>query len=327
MEVKPLTLMCAQPCNSYYAWQLEVMLTNFTSFIIEGYYEIHILCAYDKNESDWETKKSLVEKVEKKFLNKAKFFYYQDTRQFKANYLPSIRPNILKQHFTENRSIISDAIFYHDCDMIFTKFPIFLQKYINGNEWYVSDTRSYIGYDYIIQHGEDILDLMTAIVNIDKQLVKRNQYQSGGAQYVMKGVTPDFFERVEKDCENLFTHVSILNMVKEKQDENYNPIQIWCADMWAMLWNAWKDGHKANIPADMNFCVSTDSIDKWKDCQIFHNAGVVDSISDSHFFKSDFRYSLPFLHDGSKYNKYKASYKYFELIKKIGENSCLYEQD
>jgi len=51
---KPITLMCVQPCILYYAWQIEVMLTNFKELRLEKEFDIHCLFAYNKNESDWQ---------------------------------------------------------------------------------------------------------------------------------------------------------------------------------------------------------------------------------------------------------------------------------
>ena len=50
----------------------------------------------------------------------------------------------------------------------------------------MSDTISYIGYDYIKSKGDDILKTMLDIVGIDEDVVKNNQNNSGGAQYILK---------------------------------------------------------------------------------------------------------------------------------------------
>jgi hypothetical protein len=322
---KPLTLMCVQPCISYYAWQLEVMLQNFTDLCIHDNYDIHILCAYNTNEKEWEENKIPIEKVEKKYAGIAKFFYCQDTREYPISYISSIRPNILKQHFQENKDIIADTVFYHDCDIVFTKFPDFFEKYIYDNDWYVSDTKSYIGYDYILSKGQDVLDEMCSIVGISQDLVKSKQEQSGGAQYIMKGVDYEFFHKMEKDCELLYKNVNKLNRIKKQEDPSHHELQIWCSDMWAILWGAWMKGYNTNIVEEMAFCWATDNLEKWNEKYIFHNAGVTGHISKTHFYKADFRVKdkYPYLHDSESYLTDKASFKYFELIKSIGEKSCL----
>lgn len=321
--IKPLTIMCVQPCIPYYAWQLEVMLTNFSELGIHHVYDIHILCAFNSNEKDWDVKKAPMHKVEERFKGIATFFFYEDTRQFPINYISGIRPNLLKQHFATNKNLIADTVFYHDCDIVFTRFPDFIEKYIDGNDWYVSDTRSYIGYDYIISKGDDVFTKMTDIVGISKELVKEKQDQSGGCQYIMKGVDADFFQKMEIDCENLFRDITALNTKKKESDPTHHEIQIWCSDMWSILWGAWMRGYNTIIAEDMNFCWATDSKETWEKRTIFHNAGCTGDLSKSHFYKANFRTEYPYLHDGSQYDKNKASFNYFKLIKQIGENSCL----
>jgi hypothetical protein len=321
---KPLTLICVQPCIPYYAWQLEVMLTNFTELNIHQVYDIHILCAYNENDTKWQQKKEPMHKVESKFQGKAQFFFYQDTRpRGSFKYISGVRPNILKQHYQLNRDLIANTVFYHDCDIVFTKFPDFLENYIGKTDWYVSDTRSYIGYNYIISKGEDVFTEMTDIVGISKELVQSKQDQSGGCQYIMSGVDEAFFEKMERDCEKLFSDITSLNQKKKAADPTHHEIQIWCADMWAILWGGWLRGYNTHIIPELSFVWATDSVQSWDERYIFHNAGVVSSLSKSHFYKSDFREKYPYNHDGSEYDTNKASYKYFEIIQSIGKNSCL----
>lgn len=321
---KPLTLMCVQPCIPYYAWQLEVMLKNFTDLAIHEKYDIHILGAYNKNENNWSENVSYVQRVELKYAcSSIKFYYYEDTREYPISYISSIRPNLLKQHFKAAKDEIANVVFYHDCDIVFTKFPDFLEPCIFGSQWYVSDTISYIGHDYILSKGEDVLDKMCEIVGITKELIKDKQSQSGGAQYIMKGVDYDFFDKMEKDCEKLFKEITALNKEKKEKDPSHHEIQIWCADMWAIIWGAWLKGYNTFIIPEMSFCWATDLQKTWDERYIFHNAGVVESISNTHFYKAHFRNKYPYLHDGSSYDKSKASYKYFQIIESIGQNSCL----
>lgn len=320
---KNLTFICVQPCIPYYAWQLEVMLTNFKNLRLHEHYSIHILCAYNKNESDWRENVKVVQTVNEAFRDVAHFFYYQDTRQYPIAYIPSIRPNLLKQHFIQQKNILTNAIFYHDCDISFTKFPDFIEKYIHGDEWYVSDTRSYLDYRYVRSKGEDILTEMAGIVGIHPDTIKENTQNSGGCHYILKNVDFDFFDKMEKDCEKLYRRINILNAEKKRQDPSYHELQIWCADMWAILWGAWIRGYKTNIVPEMDFCWATDRIEKWNDKYIFHNAGVTKEMASSVFYKGDFLNKYPYYLNVENYDKSKAAYSYLCLIKEIGEKSCL----
>jgi hypothetical protein len=320
---KPITLMCVQPCIPYYAWQIEVMLTNFEKLGIHNHYNVHCLFAFNKNESDWEDKVSCIKKVESVLSHVASFYYYEDTRIYPISYISSIRPNLLKQHFKNNSELSDTCVFYHDCDIIFSKFPDFLDSLIDGDTWYVSNTISYIGHRYISSKGDDVLDLMCKIVGISPHLVEEKEEESGGAQYLMKGVDWRFFDKMEKDCERMFKEVTELNNQKKALDPSHHELQIWCADMWCLLWNAWLRGFETKIIPDMDFCWATDTIDTFEKRYIFHNAGVTSAISDNFFYKGNFMNNYPYLHECETYDQNKASYKYFEEIKLIGNKSCL----
>jgi hypothetical protein len=208
--------------------------------------------------------------------------------------------------------------------VVFTRFPLFLHNYQQrDNNWYVSDTISYIGHDYILSKGEDVLNRMCDIVGIYKDEVRIRQGQSGGAQYILKNVDFAFFHKVEKDSEKLFKEITELNNKKKKEDPTHHELQIWCSDMWAVLWNAWMRGYNTNVVKEMDFCWATDDISKWDECAIFHNAGVVQSNSEL-FFKGSYTNALPYEADESLLNKERCSYKYFEIIKSIGKKSCIY---
>jgi len=320
---KPITLMCVQPCIPYYAWQIEVMLTNFKRLGIHEHYDIHCLFAYNKNENDWEEKVAVIKKVESRLSDVASFFYYEDTRVYPISYISSIRPNVLKQHFKNNSELSEKPIFYHDCDIIFSKFPDFLDSLIEGDTWYVSNTISYIGHRYISSKGQDVLDLMCKIVGISPLTVEEREEQSGGAQYLMKGVDWRFFDKMEKDCERMFKEVTELNNQKKAVDPTHHELQIWCADMWCLLWNAWLRGFETRIIPEMEFCWATDTIETFDKRYIFHNAGVTSASANEYFYKGNFMDKYPYSHECETYNKTKASFRYFEEIKSIANKSCL----
>jgi hypothetical protein len=64
----PITFMCVQPCIPYYAWQIEVMLTNFRDAGITSEFQVQCLFAFNKNESDWEEKVAVIKKVEESMI-------------------------------------------------------------------------------------------------------------------------------------------------------------------------------------------------------------------------------------------------------------------
>jgi hypothetical protein len=317
-----IRFICAQPAVIYYAWQVEVMLQNFISVGI-NINDVDIVCS---------VKGSVPEEWSKLANNyPARFFFYNDKRETK-HYISSIRPNILKQHFEAYPELKDDAIFYHDCDMVFTK-PIDWNKFTVDNKWYGSDTRFYISYEYIISKGEDVLDKMCEIVGIDKQVIKDNELNCIGAQYLMKGIDATFWANVEKDSERLFKEITDLNNEKVQLDRHtmpegearqpYHPLQIWCADMWAVLWNGWKLGYETVCHEDLTFAWATSDKKTWDECNIYHNAGATNSNSGI-FYKAAYSNKLPY-NEQLEIKEDSASYEYWKLIEKAAKTSVLIE--
>jgi hypothetical protein len=309
---KNLRFICAQPAIKYYAWQVEVMLNNFRKNGI-NLNDVDIVCSKPDG---------VVPEEWSKLANNyaARFFFYDDLRVDKG-YISSIRPNILKQHFIKNPQLEKEAILYHDCDIVFTKPIDWIYQYVNGDEWYGSDTRWYIGHDYIISKGEDVLDAMCDIAKIDKQLVKDNELNSIGAQYLMKNINAKYWDDVERVCEKLFVDITKLNNQKKQLDPTHHELQIWCSDMWAVLWEAWKRGYKTNCEDDLQFGWATSGPDDWTKFNIFHNAGVTNNHS-GQFYKADYMNEYPYNKDLTV-KEDSASWFYWNEINETAKVSCL----
>ena len=306
-----IRFICAQPASTYYAWQVEVMINNFIDMGINPN-QIDIVC--------WKQNGVIPEEWSKLAAGyPARFFFYNDERETK-HYISSIRPNILKQHFKANEEIEKDVIFYHDCDVVFTS-RIDFDKYLSDDKCYGSDTRWYISHDYILGKGEDVLDKMCEIVGIDKEIVKDNELNAIGAQYLMKGIDWKFWEEVEKDSERLFKEITELNNIKKRENPSYHELQIWCADMWAVLWGLWKRGKETICDPDLEFSWGTSTESDWDRLKIFHNAGVV-SGNDGLFYKADYINRYPY-GDELEIRGGTASKKYWDIIKEVGKKSVL----
>jgi hypothetical protein len=308
-----LQYLSVQPCTIYYLWQIDVMLNNFIEVGINQS-DIHILFSYE-NEIDIKTQ-YLFFKLEKKYLD-VNFYFYKDNR-INKNYVSSIRPNILYQFYKDYPKFSKKNVFYHDCDIVFTKNVNF-NKFCYDDIWYLSDTNSYINADYIKSKGYGVYDKMCEIIEIDKSIPETQNFDSGGAQYILKNVDCEFWKIVESDSERLFTIINDYNNQIKKENPKYHELQIWCADMWALLWNAWKFGHKTKVVTEMNFCWATSAINEWNNNPIFHNAGVV-SNNDGMFCKSDYQDKLPYNLDLSILNKSYCSYNYAKIVKKNYES-------
>ena len=283
--------------------------------------DIHILVAYSPDENDKTNHPDVVD-LYSRLINRygsVNFFFYKDTR-VNPSYIPSIRPNILKKHFQYFKGLENDIIFYHDCDIVFTKNPDF-SKFINNKICYVSDTSSYLNADYILSKGSDIYEKMCQIVGIHPSIPKLMNSNSGGAQYLLKGINSEFWEKVETDCEKLYKFFLQDEQIKLNKNPSYHPIQRWTSDMWAVLWNLWILEKETKVDPYFDFTWATDPIEKWNKNFIFHNAGV--TAPGELFYKGIFMNALPYNIE-NKFNTNFASYNYFKEIQEVKNiPSCL----
>ena len=317
--MKNLRYICVQPRLLYYAWQVEVMINNFIKQGINPN-NIDVLVAWNPN--DLTSAPENIELWEKlcNHYNYVRFFFYQDTRQQPIRYISSVRPNILKQHFKAHPYLEEEVIFYHDCDIVFTK-PVDWSKFIQDDIWYLSDTNSYINASYILSKGQDVYDKMCEVVDIDPEIPKLKDQDSGGAQYIMKNLNHEYWEKVERDCENLYFEISQLNAKKKQEDPNHHELQIWCADMWAVLWNGWLLGNQTKVVDEMNFSWGTDNISRWNETPIYHNAGVTCACG-GQFYKANYTEKLPYGIE-LRLDKNKNCYNYYLEVKETEKKSCL----
>ena len=162
---------------------------------------------------------------------------------------------------------------------------------------------------------------MCEIVGIHKGVVKGYEKNSIGAQYIMKDLTHYFWDRVERESEILFKDINDLNNQKKLIDPTHHELQIWCADMWAVLWNGWKMRKHTECHPNMEFSWATSNEDDYHKMNIFHNAGVTGSDSGL-FYKAAYMNTLPY-NENLEIKPNTASWYYWEWIKKVAEKSVL----
>lgn len=303
-----MKFICVQPAIDYYTWQVEVMIDNFIENGVNSE-DIQILCSYHVSiPLKWQ---DLVKKYKK-----VQFFFYKDERQ-RARYISSIRPHILYKHWVKFPELEKEAIFYHDCDIIFSK-PVDYADLEKDDVCYVSNTVSYIGARYVRSKGEHYLDLMADTVGLDKKIIIENEKDSGGAQYMLKGITAEFWNKVYHDSENLWRLVN----AQIKKDNPPHAIQIWCADMWAVLWNLWFFDKTVRVVDSMSFSWATSGITEWEKHPIYHNAGVTGP-GQKLFYKGQYQRTPPYDIKLEDFDDKRCSIKYVEAILKTKENTCL----
>ena len=302
----------AQPDDLYYAWQVETMIHNFKSVGIDPK-KIHIVVGYKgaKISHYFHTLKEVHFDVN--------FAFYRDIRRLRQ-YPSSIRPYILSRYFRDNPLLQAKSVFYHDCDIALTRRPE-LAGLCTDDIWYQSDTNSYLNHDYIVSKGEDVLQKMCEIGGIDPSVLKHNNKNSGGAQTILKNVDWEFWKNVYTMSETLWVEINKLNRQKKRADRSHHPLQIWCADMWALNFNAWKRGYKTFVTPALDFTWATSPRSHWSKNLIYHNAGVT-SDKNGMFFKNKFKNKVPFFVN-IKGNKDKANFDYLNLIRKMKHKTCL----
>lgn len=311
--MKNIRYVCCQPAIPYYTWQVEVVINNFKRMGINPNL-IDIVCSIHNNEIPEIWKKM------QNHYNTIRFFFYNDTRCDYHGYIPSIYFNLMKQHIVARPEIKDDVLFIHDSDIIFTRTPN-LNDMIEGDDWYLSNTNSYINYDYIQQKGNDIYEKMCEIVGIDIEKPKLMNNHSGGAQYIVKNTTYEFWDKVEKDSIKLYKYFCEVEPLYKLKYEGDYPIQKWTAGMWSFLWNGWYFGHNTIVDDRMSFGWVTNDMSDVEKHSILHNSGVIDS-STNLFFKGEYINKLPY-GENLNIDKTKASYFYWQEICRTAENSIL----
>lgn len=286
----------AQPDDYFFLWQLELQLYNFRQLGISPD-KIHVLIAYDPVAGLRHYFRDFILEQQQH----ARIFTYPDNRKEKM-YISSVRPHIIRQHVEQFPELEKETIFYHDSDVLFRALPDY-SAMPGEDTWYVSDTASYLNGDYILKNGgPEMLKAMCEVVGVSENTVLANNVQTGGAQYVLKQVPAAFWEKVESDCLALFKVMTRLNnAAAEKQFEatgtvrtRCRGIQAWCADMWALLWNAWREGRPVKVSPEMDFCWPKEPIERWHQTNILHYSGVTRQDTPAAFFKLEFLNYPPF---------------------------------
>jgi hypothetical protein len=299
--LKNVTIIVVVPFDLYWAAEIEVQCNNFRKF---GYSSsMHVLV----HEEELNPYREYWNRLQERY-SEVKFFFYRDEnlKNLKVIYQPVIRPNCLKQHWKAFPELEQQAILYIDSDVLFTKRFDF-SSYLNDDVCYLSKT-PYIDADYFASKRKDVLFFrldkydqrdvlqeLTNIVGIDKQVVIDNKDCTGGCQYLLKNIDYTFWEDLERNCIELRMHS--LNINAEFFASENKGLQSWAiGDMCGLLWNLWKRGKTTSCPDDMDFVWSTTPIDKYDSCIFYHNAGVSSKMMELNeqthkmFYKSDIRF-------------------------------------
>jgi hypothetical protein len=294
---------CAQPAITYYVWQVEVMINNFIKHKVNPS-DIHILLGIQNDiiPEDW--------KILQNHYKEVGFYFYNDTRT-DLSYIPSLYFHLLSKHLTQYPHLQESTLFTHDSDIILTR-PIEFGEMLSTKKWYISDTNAYINYDYIQQKGNDVYLGMCKIIGIDPLIPKLLNSHSGGAQYIVKNTTVEFWDKVERDSVTLYKWFCEIEPQYQKKHVNDYPIQKWTAGMWSYLWNGWLFGNETLVDKRLDFGWCTDGNAVIELRSILHNAGVT-SANEGMFYKGGYINHLPY-GDVLELNEKRASSYYWNEV-------------
>jgi hypothetical protein len=284
--MKDIVFVTAQPDVPYFHWQVKLYTHNFIEKGIDPK-NIHVIFSTIGNNQLSQGANELKEIG----IN---IHSYKDERVNKR-YIPSIKPFLLYK-WLEQYPQYGKCFFLHDADIIFRELPDF-EKMMNDDICYLSDTIGYIGYDYIMdccrryesQHPTSekgqLLKEMADTIGISVDLIKENQKNSGGGQYIIKNTDYKLWEKIYLDSFTLYNNMLIY---QRKFPINPGQIQFWTAEMWSVLWNLWLHNFKTKVVNELSFSWATDSVDVYKKHTILHMAGVTDDLKKTKFYKGEF---------------------------------------
>lgn len=246
---------CAQPENLYYRWQVDTMINSFLQNGVQES-DIIILSNTESNEFD-----VLKEKYPQVNFHR----YYSPVHA----YQPAIKPYLMYLYFKDHPE--DEQYFYHDADVVLTK-P--LPEFERGV--FMSDTVSYIGYEYIKSKGQGVIDLMCQTIGLDESVLIENQPNSGGCQFVFNTLPANVWRQAFRYSYYLYTNLSEYNQANQEMYEGTYPIQVWTAEMWGTLYAMWYYGYYGKVDDRLDFAWSTDPVSRLDETCILHNAGVSD---------------------------------------------------
>ncbi len=207
--------------------------------------------------------------------------------------------------------------------MVNNNVRITLNQLLNDELNYLSDTIGYIGYNYIIdccnryeQHHPtsekgQLIKEMANVVGVDVDVIKQNQENSGGGQYLLKNTTSDLWKKIYENCTPLY------NQMLDYQNRypiSPGEIQFWTAEMWSLIWNLWLHNFETKITKELDFCWATDSVKVYNNKPILHMAGVTDDMKNRVFYKGDFINEDPIL-------KIKENLNYFDFVEETSSTT------
>jgi len=283
--MRDLRFVTVHPDDNYFTWQCHLWLESLRN-IGQSNKAVVLIFTPKYREQNKERFKKIID-----LYPESEFAFYKDEHDVTSLlgvYLSVLRPYTAWRYWTDHPEMKDKAIFYCDSDILFTeKFN--LDKFLDDDINYLSDTNSYINASYFDSKIKDVLpekleeyktidvlDEVAKLVGVNRQICEKNNLHSGGAQYLLKNIDATYWEKVKNDCISIIVYLGSINKrFFESENKGY---QKWCADMWSVLWNLWARGQETKVVPELAFAWATDPIEKLKTHTIFHNAGVTNTM-------------------------------------------------
>lgn len=280
--MKDVRFITCCPSDTYYTWQVHLWLESLKD--ISKSKKAIILIYEPKNRPynyKWDKIIKLYPEAQFKFIRESD---NENMNKYISIYIPIIRPYMMWKYFKENPLMSEHSFFYCDSDILFTK-DFSIDKFLDDDINYLSDTNSYINSDYFDSKEKDVLpekleefktrDILseiTSLIGINRKTAEKFKLHSGGAQYLLKTTDHAFWFKVMNDCLLIRQYLQKVNRdFFENESKGY---QSWCADMWAVLWNLWFKGQETKVIPELDFMWASSNIKELETKTIFHNAGI-----------------------------------------------------
>lgn len=299
--MKELKFVTIFPSDTYFTWQCHLWLESLKTI---GQSDKAIILIF--------TPKGRGENREKfqpiiDLYPEAEFNFYRDEHDITKSlgiYIPILRPYTAWRYWTEHPEMKEKAVFYCDSDILFME-GFNIDKFVDDDIIYASDTNSYINASYFDSKIRDVLpnkleeykkidvlDESARLIGITRQICEKNNLHSGGTQYLLKNIDAEYWKKIMEECVPLITYLRDIN--KQFFESESKGFQSWTSDMWLVLWNLWLREQEVKVIPEMAFAWATDPIEKLKTHTIFHNAGITDSMQDNipRFYKGKYHMGI-----------------------------------
>ena len=294
-KAKSITIVSVIEDRDYFLWQQEVQCYHMAENYSHLNYEVIILREKDEP-SDWSKH---ISKTSNTSLYRLTEDEINSFKPYKCSYKPYglyLRNSDSSKNVLENIfAIDSDVILNRDLDYAFL---------LEDDKWLYSNCESYLGYKYLSSKLSEAQILeMVNIVGADINMIKKKS-SAGGAQYLYKKPTVEFFKKTSHDS------IKLYEKLKQYQAEG-SDVQIHTAEMWSQPWNSYLCAEVA-VSEKLDFAWATDNIKEMANKPITHFAG---SPTEGSFRKTE--HVNPFAADLSNITiKENCAYHWKTLIEK-----------